>query len=263
MVRLRSLLYIMFIVTSLTAFSQYRVVMDPYCIKAVSINMASQKAIEGEHNKRLDSISSKQNKLEQYTVSMATIKELYKVTMENISGFGTESKYYTEIGRCALDIVLDVPELVKVVNKAKFANKVLCLNELANVVAQTQQLVGDFVNIVNNAKIENPLKEQGTSEKKSDGYNLLDRYERLSLANRIYSDLMSIRYKIQGMMAMAQYATMNDLFFAIDPEGWANVMVMKNQVNGLVLSWNGLVPVKWDNVKIDPDVCIDLFKWGQ
>lgn len=74
---------------------------------------------------------------------------------------------------------------------------------------------------------------------------------------------MSIRYKIQGMMAMAQYATMNDLFFAIDPEGWANVMVMKNQVNGLVLSWNGLVPVKWDNVKIDPNKYIDYFKWGQ
>ncbi len=263
MVRLRSLLYIICMVTTFGAFSQYRVVMDPYCIKAVSTNMATQKAIEDEHNKRLDSISSKQNKLEQYTVSMATIKELYKVTMENVSGFCTESKYYVEIGRCALDIVLDVPELVKVVNKAKFANKLLCLNELANVVTQTQQLVADFVNIVNNSKVENPLKGQATAEKKSDGYNLLDRYERLTLANRIYSDLMSIRYKIQGMMAMAQYATMNDLFFAIDPEGWANVMVMKNQVNGLVSSWNGLVPTQWESVKVDPNVCIDLFKWGQ
>ena len=260
---LRNFLFTLSLVAALSLSAQYRVVIDPYCIEAVGQNLATQKAIEGEHNKRLDSIASKQNKLEQYTVSMATIKELYKVTMENISGFGTESKYYTEIGRCALDIVLDVPELVKVVNKAKFANKVLCLNELANVVTQTQQLVGDFVNIVNNARIENPLKGQATSEKKSDGYNLLDRYERLTLANRIYSDLMSIRYKIQGMMAMAQYATMNDLFFAIDPEGWANVMVMKNQVNGLVLSWNGLVPVQWENVKIDPDVVINQFKWGQ
>ena len=260
---LRNFIFTLFFVAALSISAQYRVVIDPYCIEAVGQNLATQKAIEGEHNKRLDSIASKQNKLEQYTVSMATIKELYKVTMENISGFGTESKYYTEIGRCALDIVLDVPELVKVVNKAKFANKILCLNELANVVTQTQQLVGDFVNIVNNARIENPLKGQATSEKKSDGYNLLDRYERLTLANRIYSDLMSIRYKIQGMMAMAQYATMNDLFFAIDPEGWANVMVMKNQVNGLVLSWNGLVPVQWESVKIDPDVVINQFKWGQ
>lgn len=263
----RLLLYIMCICVSLTASSQYRVVIDPYCIEAVSQNLATQKAIEDQHNKRLDSIASKQNKLEQYTVSMATIKELYKVTMENVSGFGTESKYYVEIGRCALDIILDVPELVKVVNKAKFANKLLCLNELTNVVAQTQQLVGDFVNIVNNSKIDNPLKGQGTAEKKSDGYNLLDRYERLTLANRIYSDLMNIRYKIQGMMAMAQYATMNDLFFAIDPEGWANVMVMKNQVNGLVLSWNGIATnTKFDKWVISDAIIkeyTDLFNWGK
>ena len=263
---LRLLLYTLCGIFAFTASAQYRVILDPYCVEAVSQNLATQKAIENQHNTRLDSIASKQNKLEQYTVSMATIKELYKATMENVSGFGTESKYYVEIGRCALDIVLDVPELVKVVNKAKFHNKVLCLNELANVVTQTQQLVGDFVNIVNNAKVSNPLKGQGTAEKKSDGYNLLDRYERLTLANRIYTDLMSIRYKIQGMMAMAQYATMNDLFFAIDPEGWANIMVAQNQINGLVSSWNGLVPAKFDKLVISDAVVkeyTNLFNWGK
>ena len=234
------------IVTGLTILSvssvkaQWRVVMDPYCLEAVSQNLASQKAIEDQHNQRLDSISAKQNKLEQYTVAMATMTELYKTTMENISGFGTESKYYVEIGLCALDIVKSVPELVQVVNKAKFANKVLCLNELGNVTAQTQQLVADFVNIVNNAKIQNPLKGQANAKSKSDGYNFLDRYDRLTVANRIYTDLLQLRYKIQGMMAMARYATMNDLFFAIDPEGWANAVTMKNMVGTLVNSWNGL-----------------------
>ncbi len=243
-------------------YAQYRVVIDPKTIEQVGINMASQKAIEGEHNKRLDSIASKQRKLEQYTVSMATIKELYKLTMENISGFGTESKYYVEIGRCALDIILDVPELVKVVGKAKFTNKLLCLNELSNVVTETQQLVADFVNIVNNAKVKNPLKGQATAENKSDGYNLLDRYERLTLANRIYSDLMNIRYKVQGMMAMARYATMNDLFFAIDPEGWANVMVMSNYATTLAYQWNGLHNIKDLQIDYDKLDAINQFKWG-
>ena len=174
-------------------------------------------------------------------MSMATIKELYKLSMENISGFGTESLYYKEIGTCAFDILKDVPELVSTVGKAKFSNKLLCLNELGNLVAETQQLVGDFVNIVNNAKVQNPLKGEATAERKSDGYNLLDRYERLTLANRIYTDLTKIRYKVEGMMLMAQYATADDLFFAIDPEGWANVVTMKNRVGNLVRSWNGLV----------------------
>ena len=43
------------------------------------------------------------------------------------------------------------------------------------------------------------------------------------------------------MMLMAQYATLNDLCFAINPEGWANIVTMKNHVDGLVSDWNGLV----------------------
>jgi len=43
------------------------------------------------------------------------------------------------------------------------------------------------------------------------------------------------------MILMAQYATANDLFFAIDPEGWANVVTMKNNVGGLINDWNRLV----------------------
>lgn len=97
------------------------------------------------------------------------------------------------------------------------------------------------VNIVNNGKVANPLKGAATADKKNDGYNLLDRHERLSLANSIYTNLMEIRYKVEGMLLMARYATMNDLFFAIDPEGWANIMAMRNGVEGLVRDWNGLV----------------------
>ena len=241
---MRNILLIICVTCFFGTASAWKVVIDPYCLKAVTTNLASQKAIEDQHNRRLDSISAKQNKLEQYTVSMATITELYKVTMENISGFGTESKYYVEIGLCAFDIVKSVPELVKTVSNAKFTNKALCLNELGNLTAQTQQLVADFINIVNNGKVQNPLKGQATAETKSDGYNLLDRYDRLTVANRIYTDLLEIRYKVQAMMAMAQYATKDDLFFAIDPEGWANMKVMQNQVGMLILNWNGLRIIK-------------------
>ena len=240
-VRIKFMLVVFMVMAATNqSYAIWQVVTDPYCLKAVTTNHATQKAIEGQHNHRLDSIASKKKKQELYTVSMATIKELYKLTLENVKGFGTESKYYVEIGRCAYDIIRDVPELVQTVNRAKFSNKLLCLNELGNLVVETQQLVGDFVNIVNNAKIDNPLKGQGTAPKQGDGHNMLDRYERLTVANCIYTDLMNIRYKVEGMMMMAQYATLNDLFFAIDPEGWANVVTMKNQVDGLVRDWNGL-----------------------
>ena len=236
---------LLLVIASTPMYAGWKVVIDKNCVKVVTSNTASQKLIEDQHNQRLDSITAKKKKVELYSVSMATIKELYKLTMENVSGFGTESRYYKEIGSCAFDILKDVPELIKTVNQAKFTNKLYCLTELGGLVMETQQLVGNFVNIVNNAKVQNPLKGQGTAEKKNDGYNLLDRYERLTLANSIYTGLMEIRYKVEGMMLMAQYAAVNDLFFAIDPEGWANIVTMKNQVGGLIRDWNGLVAANY------------------
>ena len=236
---------LLLVIASTPMYAGWKVVIDKNCVKVVTSNTASQKLIEDQHNQRLDSITAKKKKVELYSVSMATIKELYKLTMENVSGFGTESRYYKEIGSCAFDILKDVPELIKTVNQAKFTNKLYCLTELGGLVMETQQLVGNFVNTVNNAKVQNPLKGQGTAEKKNDGYNLLDRYERLTLANSIYTGLMEIRYKVEGMMLMAQYATVNDLFFAIDPEGWANIVTMKNQVGGLIRDWNGLVAANY------------------
>ncbi|EJW91533.1 hypothetical protein EVA_20360, partial [gut metagenome] len=95
------------VTASVQTYAGWRVVIDKKCIKIVSSNLASQQLIEDRHNARLDTIAEKQKKVELYSVSMATMKELYKLSMQNISGFGTESLYYKEIGTCALDIIRD------------------------------------------------------------------------------------------------------------------------------------------------------------
>ena len=82
----------------INAHAAWRIVFDRNCLKIVMANTASQKLIEEQHNQRVDTIAAKKQKVELYTVSMATMKELYKLSMENISGFGTESLYYKEIG---------------------------------------------------------------------------------------------------------------------------------------------------------------------
>ena len=109
MVKLRLFLTVALVTAaSVQTFAGWRIVIDKNCIKVVAANTASQKLIEDQHNLRLDSIAAKQQKVELYSVSMATIKELYKLSMQNISGFGTESRYYKEIGLCAFDILKDV-----------------------------------------------------------------------------------------------------------------------------------------------------------
>ena len=99
MVRFRMMLVALIImVATPNLFAAWKVVIDKTCIKVVSSTLASQKLIEGQHTQRLASIAEKKKKVELYTVSMATIKELYKVTMQNVSASGRRANITRRLG---------------------------------------------------------------------------------------------------------------------------------------------------------------------
>ena len=239
-----SLVCALLLVSSAKAY--VKVVIDPWTTEAVTQNTASQGLIEDQHNTRVDSINAKQQKIMQYTAAMQTIKELYVMSMQNVTGFGEETKYYSEIFSATVDIFRNVPVVLGYINSSPVKNYILCVNEMADVVAETQGLVADFINIVNNAKISVPgdssiTKNIPLQSKKSDGYNFLDRYERLTLANNIYSRLLQIKYKMEVMAMTCQFCNgISDVLFAIDPESWAAYFTGKNIAEGLVNDWNNL-----------------------
>jgi len=239
-----SLVCALLVVSSAKAY--VKVVIDPWTTEAVTQNTASQGLIEDQHNTRVDSINAKQQKIMQYTTAMQTIKELYVMSMQNVTGFGEETKYYSEIFSATVDIFRNVPVVLGYINSSPVKNYILCVNEMADVVAETQGLVADFINIVNNAKISVPgdssiTKNIPLQSKKSDGYNFLDRYERLTLANNIYSRLLQIKYKMEVMAMTCQSCNgISDVLFAIDPESWAAYFTGKNIAEGLVNDWNNL-----------------------
>ena len=239
-----SLVCALLVVSSAKAY--VKVVIDPWTTEAVTQNTASQGLIEDQHNTRVDSVNAKQQKIMQYTTAMQTIKELYVMSMQNVTGFGEETKYYSEIFSATVDIFRNVPVVLGYINSSPVKNYILCVNEMADVVAETQGLVADFINIVNNAKISVPgdssiTKNIPLQSKKSDGYNFLDRYERLTLANNIYSRLLQIKYKMEVMAMTCQFCNgISDVLFAIDPESWAAYFTGKNIAEGLVNDWNNL-----------------------
>ena len=248
MVKVRFAILLGAILMSVQSKAAWRWVIDPWTTGAVTANAASQELIESQHNARLDSIKSKQQKIMQYTATMATIKELYKLSMENVSGFGAESHYYVEIGACVAEIFKDVPVVLKYMGKSPGKNYVICLNEIMDIVLETESLVKDFVDIVNNGKVKNPIKKakdvpnvNAPASGQGDGYNFIDRYERLTLANRIYTHLLEIRYKMEAITMMCQYCSdMNNLLMAIDIDSWAAYFTGKNIVDGLISDWEGL-----------------------
>ena len=224
------------------AFAGWRLVIDTKTIAQVSANAAAQKAIEDKHNERLDTISDKQKKILQYTATMEGIKELYHLTMTNVRGFGEETAYYKEIFQLSADILTSVPTVTK--------NYILCLNELSDVVIETEGLIHDFIDLVNNGKIrlpDNPIIRQKIPSGggrynmgQGDGYNFMDRYTRLTLANKIYSHLLEMKYRMDVMVMMCQFGSWDEVFFAIDPESWAAVYQASSMVDGIIRDWNNL-----------------------
>ena len=232
------------------AFAGWRVVVDTKTIAQVSANAAAQKAIEDKHNERLDTISDKQKKILQYTATMEGIKELYHLTMTNVRGFGEETAYYKEIFQLSADILTSVPTVTKYILTHPVKNYILCLNELSDVVIETEGLIHDFIDVVNNGKIrlpDNPIIRQKIPSGggrynmgQGDGYNFMDRYTRLTLANKIYSRLLEMKYKMDVMVMMCEYGSWNDAFYTLDPVTWATVFETKYIVDGLIHDWNAL-----------------------
>ena len=126
------------LLASLNIQAGWRVVIDRKTTAAVVSNAASQKLIEDKHNGRLDSIKSKQEKLMKYTATMASIKELYQLSMQNITGFGEESRYYGEIVSLTAGIFKDVPIVLKQLGRSPGKNYIVCLNEMTNYGAQNE-----------------------------------------------------------------------------------------------------------------------------
>ena len=94
MEKLRIIFVLAMLLASLNIRAGWRVVIDKKTTAAVMSNAASQKLIEDRHNGRLDSINTKQEKLMKYTATMASIKELYQLSMLSLIHISEPTRPY-------------------------------------------------------------------------------------------------------------------------------------------------------------------------
>lgn len=227
-----------------------RVVYDKSSIAAVGANTAFQSVIESSHNASLDSIRSKQEKIMAYTATMESIKELYRMSMQNVSGFGEESAYYRQMAENFLQIPGNTARAVKAINRCPGINYVNSLNEIVNIQAEVVGLIEGFVDIVNNGKVSLSAFTSGKSNDKlsmllknanlgkGDGYNFLDRYQRLTLANKLLTHIVDINTRLQQIVYICEYCrNFSNFMFNIDPLTWASYFEGKNMVESVISDW--------------------------
>lgn len=248
--RLMIVLTIMLAYTNSAKAAWVKVVYDKSATAAVTANTGFQGMIESKHNTCLDSIRSKQAKIMSYTASMESIKELYRMSMQNISGFGEETAYYKQMAENFLQIPGNTAKAVKAITRCPGINYVNSLNEIVNIQAEVVGLIEDFVDIVNNGKVDLSAFTSGKSNDKlsvllrkarlgkGDGYNFLDRYDRLTLANKILSHIVDINTRLQQIVYICEFcSTFSNLMYSIDPLTWATFFSGKNIIEDVVSEW--------------------------
>lgn len=230
--------------------AQGRLVSDPWSTAAVGVNTVAIEKMEGEQNKQLDSIKARKNKIAAYTASMETIKELYKLSMQNVRGFGDESVYYVQMAEEFGKIPVNTARALKAINHSPFINYINSLDCIVNIQLHSISLVGKFVDIVNNGKVSltdftSKSKDDKLSQLlkdahigKGDGYNFLDRLERLTLANSLLYDLRSLNNQLEQIVYTCQVCGFVDMLRNLDPESWYNVLGMQIIVENAISRWD-------------------------
>lgn len=207
---------------------------DAKTIQAVSETVAAQTAIETVHNAELEKVSKKKKTIAGYTASMATIKEAYRYTMQNVKGFGEESKIYREVFNTSKDIALLIPKALNGLGKQPFYTG-LCYVEINSLVSEAVGCANTFVNIVNNGKVPFKIDNRIHIKQTSDGYNFLTRADRYTMANDVLTRLRFIRYQLEAIVFMCEYTKgIGDFVYAFAPDSWLSYLTAKSNTETII-----------------------------
>lgn len=114
---------------------------------------------------------------------------------------------------------------------------VLFSEELLDATTQMASLYPFMKQLVTSGSY-NLTNADGKTEKHK--VNLLNSAERYYVANEIVTRLESINTDLWLLAWQIRMYSWNDLWFGLDPDGWATVMSGKGIVDGLILDWKYL-----------------------
>lgn len=214
---------------------------DYKTIAAVQANTTAALAEMELQNNMVNSIKKKQEKLRDLLGEMALYKGLIRDTQKNIDGFKTESAYFKSIVRTGCNIVNHATEAYSEINKSKLVSKINASLKVASLITDAVSLGQAFADIVANGKVQHPMKEvEGAKSGKGDGANLLNRHERLKLANDILYRMRAIDRDLWAIAWTARTSTATDLIRKVDRKGYFKAIQAKYEIKSIISQWNRL-----------------------
>jgi hypothetical protein len=148
-----------------------------------------------------------------------------------------------QIKRAAELVSMEIPQNMALLRKSLPGNlkgtaiAVMVSEELVDASAQMLSLYPFMKQLVTSGSY-NVTNADGKTEKHK--VNLLNSAERYYVANEIVTRLESINTDLWLLAWQIRTLSWNDLWFGLDPDGWATVMSGKAVVDGLIMDWKYL-----------------------
>ncbi len=219
--------------------------MDPALTATVIAQTTELKNIHKKRKKTQEKIIAAEAAV---TVALDRVHSVEDKMLNYLSNAQGAMQNLYQIKRAGELVAKEIPQNCNLLLKSVGSNlkgtaiAAMVSDELADAASQMAALYPFMKQLVTSGKYD-VTGADGKNEKHK--VNLLNSSERYYIANEVVSRLEAINTDLFILAWQVRTLSWNDLWFSLDPEGWANVMSGKNIIGGIVAEWNQGYLLKW------------------
>ena len=211
---------------------------DPALTSAVLGQTAALKKIHKDRKKTQEKIIAAEVAV---TASLERIHHVEDKMLDYLSNAQGAMQNLYQIKRAGELVATEIPQNCSLLLKSVGSNlkgtaiAAIVSDELADAATQMAALYPFMRQLVTSGSYDTDGSD-GSKEKHK--VNLLSSSERYYIANEVLTRLEAVNTDLFILAWQVRTLSWNDLWFSLDPEGWANVMSGKNIIGGIVADWN-------------------------
>ena len=218
---------------------------DPTLTAAVLAQTAELKSIHKKRKKTQEQIIAAEAAV---TVALDRVHSVENKMLEYLSNAQGAMQNLYQIKRAGELVAKEIPQNCNLLRKSIGGNHkgtaiaAIVSDELTDAATQMAALYPFMKQLVTSGSYD-VAGADGKDEKHK--VNLLNSSERYYIANEVVTRLETINTDLFLLAWQVRTLSWNDLWFSLDPEGWANVMSGKNIIGGIVAEWKQGYLLKW------------------
>ena len=217
---------------------------DPALTGAVTAQTAILKEIFSNREKTQQKILAAETAV---TVAMDKMHQVEDKMLDYLSNAQGAMQNLYQIKRAAELVATEIPKNMNLVRKSVpghlkgTAIALLVSDEITDAATQMASLYPFMQQLVTSGTYNvNGFDDNGNPKSEKHKVNLLNSAERYYVANEIVTKLENINTDLWLLAWQIKTLSWQDLWYGLDPEGWATAMSGKARVESLIYEWNYL-----------------------